>query len=63
MSLTPVFVSALQDIVGADGLIVSLEGRLVYECDMHTFYKGMPDAVALPTTAEQVQAIVRLCRR
>src|SRR5438876_76769 len=63
MALTPAFVSELYDIVGQDGLILSFEGRLVYECDMHTFYKGMPDAVALPTTAEQVQAIVRVCRR
>jgi glycolate oxidase len=43
--------------------VLSFEGRLVYECDMHTFYKGMPDAVALPTSAEQVREIVRLCRR
>jgi glycolate oxidase len=35
---------------------------MTYECDMHTFYKGAPDAVALPTRADQVQAIVRLCR-
>ena len=26
------------------------EGRLAYECDMHTFYKGAPDVVALPET-------------
>src|SRR5437773_6284249 len=63
MSLTPAFVSELQRILGPDGLVVSFEGRLVYECDMHTFYKGMPDAVALPTSAEQVQAVARLCRR
>ncbi|SRR6266542_1431774 len=63
MPLTPAFVSELQNILGRDGLVMSFEGRLVYECDMHTFYKGMPDAVALPTTAEQVQAIARLCRR
>ncbi|HYE91992.1 MAG TPA: FAD-linked oxidase C-terminal domain-containing protein [Terriglobales bacterium] len=30
---------------------------------MHTFYKGTPDAVALPSSAAQVQAIVRACRR
>src|SRR5262245_45669377 len=30
---------------------------------MHTFYKGMPDAVAVPTSAAQVQAVVRACRR
>ena len=63
MSLTPALVSDLQNLLGPDGLVMSFEGRLVYECDMHTFYKGMPDAVALPTTAEQVQAIVLMCRR
>jgi glycolate oxidase len=61
--LTPAVVSELHSILGSSGLVTSFEGRLVYECDMHTFYKGMPDAVALPTTAEQVQAIARLCRR
>ena len=28
----------------------SPEGRLTYECDMHTFYKGAPDVVVLPET-------------
>src|SRR6266852_5343985 len=63
MSITPALLAELRSILGSDGLVVSFEGRLVYECDMHTFYKGMPDAVALPTSAEQVQAIVRVCRR
>ena len=36
---------------------------MTYECDMHTFYKGAPDAVVLPLRAEQVQAVVKLCRR
>jgi FAD/FMN-containing dehydrogenase len=47
-------------IVGPAGLVVSREGLLTYECDMHTFYKGAPDAVALPQSAEQVAAIVLL---
>jgi glycolate oxidase len=63
MALTAAFLDGLRAIVGKDGLIVSDEGRLVYECDMHTFYKGMPDAVVLPTTSAQVQAVVRLCRK
>jgi glycolate oxidase len=62
MALTGAFVDQLRAIVGSDGLVTSHEGRLVYECDMHAFYKGMPDAIALPTSAEQVQALVRLCR-
>jgi glycolate oxidase len=63
MPLTPEVVAKLREILGPEGLVVSVEGRIVYECDMHTFYKGMPDAVALPTSAEQVQAVVRVCRR
>jgi glycolate oxidase len=63
MALSPDLVAELRHILGPDGLVTSFEGRLVYECDMHTFYKGMPDAVALPTSAEQVRDLVRLCRR
>src|SRR2546426_879434 len=63
MPLSGTFLADLERIVGADGLVCSPEGRLVYECDMHTFYKGAPDAVALPTRADQVVAIVNLCRR
>jgi len=62
MALTAAFVERLRHIVGDEALVLSYEGRLVYECDMHTFYKGMPDAVALPTSVKQVQGIVRLCR-
>jgi len=63
MPLSPAVVAELERIVGPGGLVLTPEGRLVYECDMHTFYKGMPDVVALPTLTEQVQAIVGLCRR
>jgi len=63
MPLSPAFLAELQRIVGAGGLIQSVEGRLVYECDMHTFYKGAPDAVALPRRAEEVVEIVKLCVR
>jgi glycolate oxidase len=63
MALSGQFVEEVRRIVGGEGVVESVEGRMVYECDMHTFYKGAPDVVALPTRVEQVQAIVRLCRR
>jgi glycolate oxidase len=63
MKLTPQVLRELEAIVGARALIASAEGRLTYEADMHTFYKGAPDVVVLPETAEQVAAVVRLCRR
>jgi glycolate oxidase len=62
MAIPASLVDELRAILGKDALVLSEEGRLVYECDMHTFYKGMPDAVALPSSASQVQAIVRSCR-
>src|SRR2546428_13712782 len=63
MPLSGPFLQELERIVGAAGLVSTLEGRLVYECDMHTFYKGAPDAVALPKRADEVVEIVKLCRR
>jgi glycolate oxidase len=63
MLLSSDFVRELERIVGPEGLVLTAEGRLVYECDMHTLYRGQPDAVALPIRTEQVQAIVALCRR
>src|SRR5918994_178420 len=62
MALSAELVSGLERILGVGGLVLTAEGRMVYECDMHTFYKGAPDAVALPVRAEQVQEIVTLCR-
>jgi glycolate oxidase len=63
MGLTKKVLSELGAIVGPEGLVASPEGRLTYECDMHTFYKAAPDAVCLPTSAEQVVAVVRVCLR
>jgi glycolate oxidase len=63
MALTRALLDELRAIVGADALVVTAEGRMVYEADMHTFYKGAPDAVVLPARTEQVQEVVRACRR
>jgi glycolate oxidase len=52
---------ALREIVGPDGLVVAADQRLVYECDMLVYYKGMPDLVVLPRTAAEVVAVVRRC--
>jgi glycolate oxidase len=62
MALSEAFVGELRSIVGSEGVVVSHEGRMVYECDMHTLYKGMPDAVVLPEWTEQVVEVVRRCR-
>jgi glycolate oxidase len=52
---------ALREIVGPDGLVTAADQRLVYECDMLVYYKGMPDLVVLPRSAADVLAVVRRC--
>jgi len=63
MELRAGFLRELETIVGGRGIVSSREGRLTYEADMHTFYKGAPDVVVLPERAEQVAGVVALCRR
>jgi hypothetical protein len=62
MPLSGPFLEELERIVGASGLVRTPEGRLVYECDMHTFYKGAPDAVALPRRADEIVEIASLAQ-
>src|SRR5881394_2711406 len=50
-------------IVGADGLLTEPEQLRTYECDGLTNFRVVPEAVVLPTSTEQVQAIVRVCHR
>src|SRR6202158_6258116 len=63
MALSPAFLGQLEHIVGSGGVVATAEGRMAYECDMHTFYKGAPDVVVLPETTGQVVELVRFCRR
>src|SRR5437899_6119526 len=50
-------------IVGKDGLITEPEQLRTYECDGLTNFRVVPSAVVLPTSTEQVQAVVRTCHR
>lgn len=52
-----------RSIVGDRGLISSREELHTYECDGLTNFRVLPRAVLLPTSTEQVQAIVRVCHR
>jgi len=53
--------SELRATVGPRGLITSPEELHTYECDGLTNFRVMPSAVLLPASAEQVQAIIRIC--
>ena len=56
-------INELRDIVGADAVIADEQELLVYECDAYTLQKNLPTAVVLPTTTEEVVAVVKLCKR
>lgn len=60
-SLTPRLHEELAALLGAGGLLTDPSERLAYGYD-NSRRQGLPLAVALPTTAAQVQAIVKLCQ-
>jgi glycolate oxidase len=51
------------DLLGTDGVITEGPQLRTYECDGLTGYRVRPALVVLPTTTEQVAAVVRACRR
>lgn len=55
------FISGLERIVGAGGLLSKPDELLTYESDGLARLKATPGCVVLPSTAAEVQAIVRLC--
>src|SRR5437660_11011568 len=54
-------VEALRRIVPGEGVIVSEAERRVYESDGLTAYRQLPLVVVLPSTVEQVAAVLRYC--
>jgi glycolate oxidase len=56
------FLTELGRIVGRDGVIHEATDLLTYESDALVHLRSTPGAVVLPTSAAQVQAVVRLCR-
>jgi glycolate oxidase len=61
--LRPEIVAELREIVGIDGIVDKHEELRTYESDGLTSFRVVPTLVLLPTTTEQVQAIVRVCSR
>ncbi len=52
----------LAQLVGRSAVIVDANELAAYECDGLTGFKHPPDVVVLPKTADEVQAVVRLCQ-
>jgi glycolate oxidase len=53
---------ALQKIVPGEGVVFSEAERRVYESDGLTAYRGLPLAVVLPSSVDEVRAVLRYCR-
>src|SRR5919205_2188654 len=54
---------ALRRIVPGEGVIVDEDERRAYESDGLTAYRQMPMLVVLPSTTDQVAAVLRYCKR
>jgi glycolate oxidase len=54
-------IAGLRRILPTDALLVAQEELIPYECDGLTAYRQLPLLVALPTTEEQVVAVLQLC--
>jgi len=61
--LDSTFISQLEHIVGRSGILRDPTEMLTYESDGLARLRATPGCVVLPETAEQVQAVVRVCHR
>jgi glycolate oxidase len=61
--MDPRLVRQFRAIVGDAGFVSGAEQLRTYECDGLTLYRVVPDLVLLPASAQEVQAIVKLCHR
>ena len=57
------FLDEFRAILGPQGLVSSPGELRTYDCDALTNFRATPLAVALPTSTEQVQAVLRICHR
>jgi glycolate oxidase len=55
------FVYALKKLLPARSVIIDEPGRRAFETDALTAYKRLPLAVVLPTSTEEVSALLRFC--
>ena len=63
MPLPPGFVDELAASVGESYVLTAAEDLATYDCDGLTGWRAQPACVVLPGSAEEVQAVLRLCAR
>jgi glycolate oxidase len=63
VSLPAAFVDELCRALGREHVVTEPEQLRVYECDGLTGHRAVPELVALPSSTEEVQTVVRACHR
>src|SRR5262245_27527729 len=63
MALPPGFVDELAAALGGSNVLTAPEDLATYDCDGLTGWRAQPACVVLPGSAEDVQAVLRLCAR
>ncbi|HEY5102941.1 MAG TPA: FAD-linked oxidase C-terminal domain-containing protein [Steroidobacteraceae bacterium] len=53
----------LRSLVGAENVLTAREACVAFECDGLSAYRHVPDVVALPANAAEVQQVMALCHR
>ena len=61
--MTPRLTEEFRAILGPRGVISAPEELQTYECDALTNFRVKPDGVLLPSSTQEVQAILRVCHR
>ena len=63
MSAPASLVAELREALGASHVVTEPEQLRVYECDGLTGHRAVPELVVLPASTDEVQVVVRACRR
>ncbi len=61
--LDPRLARQFHAVVGDAGLVTGAEQLRTYECDGLTLFRVVPDLVVLPSSAAEMQAVVKICHR
>jgi glycolate oxidase len=60
---TATLTAELRELIGPQYVVSADESKRPFECDGLSVYKQMPGIVVMPSSTEEIQAVMRLCHR
>lgn len=63
LPMNPEFFKALHEVLPPEAILTEVEARRPYESDGLSSYREIPGVVVLPRTAEEVEAVLKLCHQ